>query len=233
VDAFSIDTSGNIYIIDDDNARVTKWAPGALTGILVAGGNGKGSTLNKLSTPYGLYVEPNTSIIWIADSGNNRIVKWLNSSTGVLVCGSRGSKSNQFNFPTGLFVDTNASNTLYVADSSNHRIQMWLPGYVNGSTVAGQTGNSGSGLNQLNSPETITLDKNGIMLILDTGNNRIMQWILGSTSGIVIAGTTTQGVLPNQLYKPWSATFDSTGALIVADSSNQRIQKFSLICCKF
>ena len=229
----SIDASGNIYVLDYMRARVTKWTPGASTGTLVAGGNTSGNALNRLSFPGGFYVESNTSIIWIADTSNNRIVKWSSPSTGVLVCGSYGSKANQFISPQGLFVDTSASNTLYVADSGNHRIQMWLPGATNGSTVAGQTGNFGSGLNQLNFPWTLILDKNGIMYIVDTGNHRIMQWTPGSTSGVVIAGTTTYGVLPYQLQYPSSVRFDSSGALIVADSSNNRIQKFPVVCCKY
>jgi sugar lactone lactonase YvrE len=234
VSAFSIDASGNIYVLDSYNERVTKWAPGASTGILVAGGNGEGISLNTLSTPSGLYVESNTSTIWIADSDNNRIVKWLSPLTGVFVCGSYGSKADQFSYPQGLFVDTSASNTLYVADTGNHRIQMWLPGATNGTTVAGQTGVAGGGLNQLNSPQTLLLDKNGIMMyIVDTDNNRIMQWTLGSTSGVCIVGTTTYGVLPNQLFSPQSVRFDSTGALIVADNANNRIQKFPVVCCKF
>jgi sugar lactone lactonase YvrE len=233
VDAFSIDASGNIYILDNDNARVTKWAPGASNGTLVAGGNGSGSTLNKLSYPYGLFVEPTTSIIWIADTDNNRVVKWLSPSTGVLVCGSAGSKANQFNGPEGLFVDTTTSNTLYVADTSNQRIQMWLPGASTGTTVAGQTGVSGSGLNQLNKPSTLVLDQNRNMYIVDYDNNRIMRWVVGSTSGILVAGTTSYGVLPNQLNNPWSARVDSTGAVVVADTSNNRIQKFAVICSKF
>jgi sugar lactone lactonase YvrE len=233
VEAFSIDASGNIYILDVGNARVTKWAPGASTGTLVAGSNVSGSTLNKLSNPYGLFVEPTTSIIWIADTGNNRVVKWLSPSTGVLVCGSAGSNANQFNGPQGLFVDTTASNTLYVADTANHRIQMWLPGASTGTTIAGQTGVSGSGLNQLNNPKTLVLDQNRNMYIVDYGNSRIMRWIVGSTSGILVAGSISYGVLPNQLNYPWSVRVDSTGALIVADTDNNRIQKFPVVCSKF
>jgi DNA-binding beta-propeller fold protein YncE len=233
VDAFSIDAADNIYVVDDTNARVTKWAPGALTGVLVAGGHGSGSSLNQMAGPCGLYVEPDTSIIWIADTDNSRIVKWPCPSTAVLVAGSYGSKANQFKYPQGLFVDTSASNTLYVADTNNDRIQMWLSGATNGTTVAGITAVSGSGLNQFYSPTTLIVDNNGIMYVVDNGNSRIMQWIPGSTSGILIAGTTTRGTLPNQLCRPFGIRFDSSGALIVADSCNNRIQKFSVVCCKF
>jgi sugar lactone lactonase YvrE len=234
VDSFSIDASGNIYIIDDTNACVTKWSPGYSTGILVAGGNGQGATLTKLNGPQALFVEPNTSIIWIADTYNCRIVKWTSPSTAILVAGGAcGSKPSQFNYPAGLYVDTSASNTLYVVDTDNHRIQMWISGSNNGTTVAGQTGVAGSALNQLSSPVSLIMDKNGSMYIVDTGNYRIILWTLGFTSGVVIAGVDTFGTLPNQIYYPLSIRFDSSGALIVADSGNNRIQRFSVVCCKY
>ncbi|CAF1026824.1 unnamed protein product [Adineta steineri] len=219
MDAFSIDMSGNIYILDNGNSRVTKWAPGASAGIVVAGGNGSGSSLSKLNSPYGIFVEPNTSYIWIADSNNNRIVKWINTSTAILVAGggTSGSKANQLYYPEGLFVDTSDSNTLYVADTYNHRIQKWLYGASNGTTMAGQSTVYGSALNQLSSPATLIMDTNGSMYIVDYGNHRIVLWLLGATSGTVIAGSNTYGVLPSQLYHPYSVRLDSTGAFIVPD----------------
>jgi sugar lactone lactonase YvrE len=132
-----------------------------------------------------------------------------------------------------LFVDTNASNTFYVADTFNHRIQMWLPGATNGTTVAGQTGVCGTGLNQFCYPESVTKDSNGNIYIADGANSRIMQWMIGSTSGVIIAGSSTYGSLPNQLYYPYNVKLDPSGALIVADTGNSRIQKFSNSCGKF
>ncbi|CAF3945106.1 unnamed protein product [Adineta steineri] len=218
VNALYIDVSGNIYILDTGNNRVTKWAPGASTGILVAGGNGQGSSLRKLSNPYDLFVEPNTSYIWIVDYNNCRIVKWINTSTATLAAGAGcGTQASQFYYPTGLFVDTSDSNTLYVADYWNHRIQKWLYGASSGTTVAGQSGVSGSALNQLNKPYTLTVDTSGSLYIVDYGNNRIVLWLLGATSGIVIGGTGVAGVLPDQLNSPYTVRLDSTGALIVTD----------------
>ncbi|CAF4272915.1 unnamed protein product [Adineta steineri] len=232
VTAINIDVSGNIYILDRINSRVTKWIPGASTGILVAGGNGHGFSLNQLYLPWDFFVEPNTSYIWIADYYNCRVVKWVNTSTAILVAGKNtyGLQANELNRPQGLFLDTSDSNTLYIADTYNHRIQKWLYGASSGTTVAGQSGVSGSAFNQLYTPFDLIVDTNGSMFIVDDGNNRIVLWLLGATSGRVIAGTGVGGVLPSQLNQPYYLALDLTGALIVNDYGNSRIQRFPIMC---
>ena len=47
-----------------------------LNGETVAGGHGHGSQLNQLKIPQGIYVDDQQQLIYIADHGNNRIVKW-------------------------------------------------------------------------------------------------------------------------------------------------------------
>ncbi|CAF0989098.1 unnamed protein product [Adineta steineri] len=229
----SIDINGNIYILDPNNNRVTKWAPGAGTSSIVAAGNGKGSNASQINGAYGMYVQTSTSIIWIADTGNNRIVKWSSPSTSTIVCGTSGSGATQFSSPTGIFIDENDQNTMYVADTFNHRIQQWRSGDTSGKTVAGQPSVPGSALNQLYFPSRVIVDINKNMFIVDTGNSRVVRWIIGSSSGTIIAGNSAGGILPNQLNFPTSISFDSDGSLFVADSQNQRIEKFSIICCKY
>jgi sugar lactone lactonase YvrE len=230
--AISLGPNGSIYILDNGNDRVVKWAPGFTSGTIVAGGSGQGSNSNQLHNPFGMFLDSSTSFIWIPDSYNNRIVRWESPSIVVIVCGSYGTNAHQFNQPAGLFVDTNSANTLYVADTYNHRIQMWLPGATNGTTVAGQTAVSGSALNQLSYPQALLVDTNGYMYIVDEDNNRIMRWMIGLTAGVIIAGSSTSGNLPYQLSTPKNIRFNSRGDLLVADMSNNRIQKFSISCGK-
>ncbi|CAF0788903.1 unnamed protein product [Adineta steineri] len=232
VNSLTIDANGNVYILEASNTRVTKWAPGASTGIVVAGNNGQSDSLNTLNTPWDMFVEPNTSYIWIADTYNSRIVKWVNTSTAILIAGgpNHGLQANQLYKPQGLFVDTSDSNTLYVADTYNHRIQKWLYGASNGTTVAGQSGVSGADLDQLFYPRSLAVDSKKSLYIVDYQNNRVVLWLLGATTGIVLAGSLAAGVLPSQLNTPFNVRLDSTGAFIVNDYGNYRIQRFPVLC---
>lgn len=227
-----VDSYSNLYVLDTGNFRVTKWTSNATNGLVVAGGYGKGNDTNQLNYPGGMFIGLNPSIIWIADTGNSRIVRWNSSSTGVIVYGSNGTANNQFYNPLGLFIDESSSDTIYVADTYNHRIQMWLPRTNSGITVAGRTGIFGNELSLLFYPSTLVLDSNGFMFILDSGNNRIVRWIKESSSGMIIAGISSYGNLPSQLYFPSSFKIDRNGNLIVADTFNNRIQKFSVSCGK-
>lgn len=228
----SIDSADSIYILDKGLARVTKWEEGDTYGRIVAGGNGTGSGAGHLNSPSGIFLERDSLTIWIADTGNHRIVKWMSSTTSLVVCGSYGRLDDQFISPRGLFVDQNASNTLFVADTENHRIQMWLPGSTSGITVAGQTGVPGSNLNQLSIPSAVVGNGPGIIYIADTGNNRIMRWLVNSSSGEMVAGSLTYGTLPSQFLLPYSIRFDSQQSIFVVDYANSRVQKFSVSCCK-
>lgn len=221
-------------MLDYGNARITEWLPEATMGSLVVGENGPGSNPNQLNGPSGMFVSRNTPLmIWIADTNNNRIVKWTSPSTYTVVGGSFGQGADQFSYPGGVFVDESNSNTLYVADTYNHRIQMWLPGATDGTTVAGQTGISGNENNQLNCPLTLIVDTNGIMFIADSVNVRIMKWMIGSSFGEVIASYPAFGMEPNQFPAPLGLAFDSAGSLFVSDNPYSRIQKFQISCRKY
>jgi sugar lactone lactonase YvrE len=229
----NVDSNGSIYILDGDNGRVTKWQQGGSNGTLVAAGNGLGNNANQLNRSSGMYIDSSTSTIWIADTYNHRIVKWSSLTASIVVCGSYGAGDDQFMYPSGLFIDTSDSNTLYVADKNNHRIQMWLSGSTSGRTVAGITSYYGNGLNQLWYPQAIMVDNNRNMYIVDYWNSRIMKWMLGASSGTIIANTFDSDATYIQIQYPTNINFDSNGSLFVADTYRSRIQKFVISCRKF
>ena len=146
----------------------------------------------------------------------------MNTTSPVAGTNSSGSASDRLSFPTGIFVTQTLN--LYVADSGNHRVQLFLSGQMNATTVAG----SGAPRTiTLNVPVAVMLDGNGYLFICDFIGHRIIgsgadgfRCIPGCTSGT--------GSASDQLDHPWSFSFDSDGNLFVADSANNRIQKFVL-----
>ena len=134
------------------------------------------------------------------------------------------------NKPQGIFVDKNLN--LYVADCLNDRIQLILPGQLNGTTLAI---NGSNGTFTLACPTDIALDMDDYLFITDALNNRILG--LGPFGFRCIVGCTgTTGVASYQLDHPHSLSFDSKGNLFVIEYSNNRLQKFFLSsnsCGKF
>ncbi|CAF4176203.1 unnamed protein product, partial [Adineta steineri] len=64
--------------------------------------------------------------IYVADCGNNRVVRWCEGDEeGEAVVGGNGegNQSNQLYSPTGLSFDNEEN--LYVADQGNRRIQKY------------------------------------------------------------------------------------------------------------
>ncbi|CAF1253100.1 unnamed protein product [Rotaria sordida] len=148
---------------------------------------------------------------------------------GVVVAGdgTSGTSASQLNVPLGVFV--NEAGTLYIVDSSNHRIQKWNNGASSGVTVAG-TGVSGNSLSELSYPTGIVVDSNGYMYIVDYANSRILRWPPNSNSGECIAACT--GVSGNGIDTLNYATalaFDSYGSLFISDGNNHRVQKFQIL----
>ena len=79
-----------MYIVDDNNERVMKWAPGATEGTVVAGGNGRGSANNQFDGIFGIALDTSNNI-YVSDWNNHRIMKWEpNASQGTGVAGGNG-----------------------------------------------------------------------------------------------------------------------------------------------
>ena len=228
-----VDSKGIIYIADTDNNRIQKWTVGDTSGVTVAGGKGKGAAKNQLSYPTSVYLDPYDNI-YVADAENSRIQKWIPGGLeGVTVAGGdfAGADSSKLFYPLGVFVD--GKGNVYVADSQNDRIQRWAPDSTRGVTVAGGK-RRGTNTNQLNLPLNIYVGDDNIMYITEGGSaNRIKRWILGDTTGVVIAGGASVGNNAQSLNAPGNAMIDANGSLFVSDMNNFRVQRFSLADTSF
>ncbi|CAF3832133.1 unnamed protein product, partial [Rotaria sordida] len=171
--------TGTLYIADTNNNRIMSYASGASNGTLVAGGNGGGTGSTQLFGPRGIYFDSSSNSVIIANFGAHNIVRWtLGQTYWTLVAGitgSFGSSSTQLNSPVGVTLDSMGN--VYVADTVNHRIQLFLAGQSNGTTIAGITGLSGSNATLLNTPFSVALDSQRNLYVADMGNSRIQQFM--------------------------------------------------------
>ena len=87
----------------------------------------------------------------------------------------------------------------------------------------GQTGVTGSGPDQLNTPVQNTWLPNGRILITDQGNARVIEVTLDKKIVWQYGMTGTAGCGANQLNNPNSAELLANGHILIADESNNRV----------
>ena len=107
------DTDGDGVTDDVDNCPTVANGP-STEGTTVAGGNGNGSSANKLSFPRGIALDVSGNM-YIGDRANNRVQKWeAGASKGTTVAGGngQGSAANQLSNPAGIALD--ASGNMYI-----------------------------------------------------------------------------------------------------------------------
>jgi len=222
----AVDASGNVYVAEEPNQRITKWAPGATQGVVVAGGNGSGNGANQFNSPEGVFVDK-VGNIYVADEFNQRIQKWVPGATsGVTVAGGHGQGSalNQLSYPLSVYVDD--AGNIYVPDQSNYRVVKWAPGATEGVVVAGGNG-AGSGANQLYWPLYVDFDKQGNMYVADYGNDRIQKFAPGATDGVTVAGGNGNGSSYNQVAHPQGVLVDGDGNIYALGGSYSYITKWT------
>ncbi|UJR06937.1 hypothetical protein I4U23_011226, partial [Adineta vaga] len=94
---------------------------------------------------------------------------------GITVAGGNesGKELNKLNGPRGFDLDDDL--TLYIADEMNHRVVRWKMNAIQGEVIAGSDG-KGNGVNQLESPCDVVIDKRKHSLIIcDSGNERLLK----------------------------------------------------------
>jgi tripartite motif-containing protein 71 len=157
------------YVADSAHNRVLLYSPGgSLLARWGAGeGNGaSGSGPGEFSHPAAVAVDGSGNA-YVADTGNDRVVK-LSAGGGVLTAwGSRGTADGRFHSPGGVAVD--AAGNVYVVDTENNRVEEFDP---NGRFLA-KWGVRGVGLGAFSQPTAVAVGCSGSVYVADTNNNRI------------------------------------------------------------
>lgn len=188
----------------------------------------EGAAEGQLNHPRGLTVGQN-GLLYVADSLNHRIQVFdadgvLQNSWGTFEVGERGTATGgNFNQPWG--IATGPDGNIYVADTWNHRVQVFTP---EGEFVRawGQLGQLDAAGNPTDfwGPRDVAVDSEGLVYVADTGNKRIRVY---TAEGDWLRDIGSGGSAAGQLNEPVGLAISSDGRLFVADTWNRRIQVFN------
>jgi hypothetical protein len=248
----AMDSSGSLYVADESNNRVLRYAnPLSADDVYGQGGvfttnteNKDGRSANSLNWPSATAVD-SSGDLYVADTNNHRVLYYpAGSSTATRVYGQLGSFSsntpnkdgvsaNSLDTPGGIALDSH--DNLYVADTYNCRVLFYLNGSNVATRVYGQGGNYNTRYNTicdtgLFGPGGVAVDSNDNLYVADSMNNRVLYYASGSITATRVYG---QGgsfitnhyanVNADSLWNPNAMALDSSGNLYVADTYNHRV----------
>jgi len=258
-----------LYVSDSANNRVLVWKdsvrirngdpadlvvgqPNLRTGVANVDTQGSPNpSRTSLSSPEGIAVDPSDGTLYVADSGNNRVLRYprpVNQSGRIspdVVIGqvdfnnslSAAVNATSLNSPAGVAIGPNGD--LFVADSGNNRVLEFPAGSGNGAAavrVFGQPGMTTAvrptqvSAQTLAAPQGIAVDPAGNLYATDAGANRVL--IFPNTQNAPVAGTAAAFVIGQasfgtsgggSLKTPTGVSVDSSGSIYVADSGNNRV----------
>jgi DNA-binding beta-propeller fold protein YncE len=209
------DNLGNIVLVEPHYSRVNYFSP---EGKLIAQFGARGTNFGQLSMPRAAAVTPQGDIYVCEYTLSERVQRFsAHGEKCLLAFGRLGDGPGEFSRAEGIGLD--AQGRVYVADSCNHRIQVFT---ADGKFIRTH-GKAGSGPGEFSYPYDVRVDKTGLQFVCEFGNSRIQIFDLEDHLLEILGGA---GGGPGEFSNPWNIALDSKGNLYVADALNNRVQKF-------
>ena len=236
----AVDAQGNLYVADTWNARVVKYDPAGEPVASWGGGDqdlgdGRKATITdgdkgkNQATPLGFFGPRGIAVdsagnVYIADTGNKRIVVTDAQGKYRYQWGYAGSDLGAFNEPTGVAVD--GQGNVYVADTWNGRVQVFAP------DGSGQVGPipivtwivSGWKPNTYDDP-SVTASRDGTVYVSVPSRNQVLA---ANLRGDVLIRWGGAGEDQASLNSPSGMALAPDGSLWVVDRASARALRFVL-----
>jgi len=228
-DGVTVDSGGNVYVVDTSNQLIRRISGGTVTTVagsfnpttvsgVIGSANGAGAVAS-FFYPQGIAAAP-TGSVYVADTGNHeiRLITTPTSTPTVsLYAGGEGAAgfangaalSSTFQFPNGTAVD--GSGNVYIADAGNNAVRKLSGGTV--STLAGTgvvgAANGAATVATFSDPNGVAVDGSGNVYVADTGNNVIRKIAAGVVSTFATGFNQPQGTRRATFTSPTPITTSS------------------------
>lgn len=262
-------TTGKVFVGDTGHRRILRFSseaarlngsfPEAVFGqsnfTSVGDNQGGPAAGNTLSAVYQIAVDQKGRL-WVADSGNNRVLGFVAASSrgdnpqADFVFGqpdfsevSAGTSVAKMSSPEGVAVG--ADDTLWVADTGNHRVLRFADisersSGANADGVLGQidfnSGTSATSGTRMNTPSSISIDSAGRLWVADALNHRVLRFDSAATlpNGSPASGVLGQpdfttnafGLNATSFRRPLGVLAGPDGTVYVGDYQNERVMGF-------
>ena len=189
----AVDSNGIVYVADTGSHTIRRIASTGTRAVTTVGGtvNSANASTTGISSPQGVAVNSDGTIVYVAGTGNNNIQKitiaadgmgTVNAFSGTITAGHADTGTDAegnavvatFNAPAGVAVDSFGN--VFVADSGNNLIRkITSAGVVTTLAGSGTDGHhDATGTAALfSSPQGVAVDSYDDVYVADTTNNRI------------------------------------------------------------
>ena len=209
------DQAGRIVVLEPHYQRINHFSP---DGKLVAQWGHTGTNLGQFSQPRSVAVNTRGDVLVSEYTLRERVQVFSAQGRQFrFAFGQAGTGAGEFSRPEGIGVD--AKDCVYVADSCNHRVQVFSP---EGKFLRAY-GRPGRGQGEFSYPYDVRVDSAGRQYVCEFGNSRIQVLDEQDRTLEILGGP---GAALGRFANPWGLALDSKGNLYVADSLNHRVQKF-------
>jgi DNA-binding beta-propeller fold protein YncE len=170
--------------------------------------------VGKLKVPIGIAVTGDGRI-FISDPPLQKVFVYESTGKFITVLGKKGD----FHNPSGLALDEERRR-IYVVSTKNHSVSVYsLDNYQYLMTI----GTRGPGDGEFNFPTNVTVDSEGNILVVDTGNWRVQKF---DPEGNFIMKFGGMGDLSGQFVRPKGIAVDSEDHIYVVDAAFGNVQIF-------
>jgi len=167
-----------------------------------------------LNLPRGIAVDP-AGGVYVADLGNNRVIKFKPDGTLDFTWGAAGQAEGQFKEPSGVAVDNQGS--VFVADAWNGRIQKF-------NAQGEYLGEIGSQAGNFYSPRNVAVDGHGFIYVSDTGNSCVKKF---DVDGNLVKRWGEFGPGRERFQETFGIWVDTKNQVYVGDAGNRRLKIFT------